>query len=135
MRSAIVLTLALLVGCTSKQPSQAEFVTRLGVIVGKEVVELESGSERRVNTSVSAGVSSGRGLSIGLGFWLTPSSRNSSETPPVRYRVEMMDGDEMIVFHESQLFEVEDCVEITYLADDDRNPPMMKLIKGGCGAN
>ena len=137
MRSAIVLLiLALLYGCASSQPSEEEFVTRIGVIVGKEVVDLEAGGTgTRTSTSVSVGASSGGGFAIGLGFLLSPSSRSSDENPPVRYRVELMDGEQMTVFHESNLFEVEDCVEITSLAGDDQNPPIMKRIKGGCGGN
>ena len=52
MRSAIMLlTLTLLYGCASNQPSEAEFVTRIGVIVGKEVVDLEAGgTETRTST-------------------------------------------------------------------------------------
>ena len=135
MRSAIMLlTLALLYGCASSQPSESELVTRIGVIVGKEVVDLEAGStQNRTTTAVSVGASSGGGFAIGLGFLLSPSSRTSDETPPVRYRVDLMDGEQMTVFHESNLFEVEDCVEITSLVGDDQNPPMMKRIKGGCG--
>jgi len=135
MRSAIMLlTLALLYGCASSQPSESELVTRIGVIVGKEVVDLEAGnSNARTSTSVSVGASSGGGFAIGLGFLLSPSSRSSDENPPVRYRIELMDGEQMTVFHESNLFEVEDCVEITSLVGDDQNPPMMKRIKGGCG--
>ena len=137
MRSAIMLlTLALLYGCASNQPSESEFVTRIGVIVGKEVVDLEAGStQNRTSTSVSVGASSGGGFAIGLGFLLSPSSRSSDENPPVRYRVELMDGEPLTVFHESSLFEVDDCVEITSLTGDDQNPPIMKRIKGGCGAN
>jgi len=130
----MLLTLTLLYGCATSQPPEAEFVTRIGVIVGKEVVDLEAGStDTRTNTSVSVGASSGGGFAIGLGFLLSPSSRSSDENPPVRYRVELMDGEQLTVFHESSLFEVEDCVEITSLAGDDQNPPLMKRIKGGCG--
>lgn len=137
MRSAVMLlTLALLYGCATSKPSESEFVTRIGVIVGKEVVDLETGgNETRTSTSVSVGASSGGGFGIGLGFLLSPSSRSSDENPPVRYRVELMDGEQLTVFHESSLFEVDDCVEITSLAGDDQNPPIMKRIKGGCGAN
>ena len=132
----MLLILAFLYGCASRQASEAEFVTRIGVIVGKEVVDLEAGSsETRTRTSVSASVSSGGGFAIGLGFLLSPSSRSSDENPPVRYRVDLMDGEQMTVFHESNLFEVEDCVEITSLAGDDQNPPLMKRIKGGCVGN
>ncbi len=132
----MLLTLAFLWGCASKQPSEAEFVTRIGVIVGKEVVDLEAGStERRTSTSVSVGASSGGGFAIGLGFLLSPGSRSSSEKPPVRYRVDLIDGEQLTVFHESSLFEIDDCVEITSLVGDDQSPPMMKRIKGGCGGS
>ncbi len=135
MRFAIVLlTLAVLHGCASKQPDETDFVTRIGVIVGKEVVDLEAGGERRTSTSVSVGASSGGGFAIGLGFLMSPS-RNSDEKPPVRYRVDLINGEQLTVFHESNLFEIDDCVEITSLVGDDQNPPMMKRIKGGCGAN
>jgi len=79
MRSAIMLlTLALLWGCAAKQPAETELVTRIGVIVGKEVVDLEAGSsESRTSSSVSVGASSGGGFAIGLGFLLSPSSRSS----------------------------------------------------------
>ena len=112
MRSTIMLlTLALLWGCASKQPSESEFVTRIGVIVGKEVVELEAGStESRTSTSVSVGASSGGGFAIGLGFLLSSGSRSNDEKPPVRYRVELMDGEQMTVFPESNLFEIDDCL-------------------------
>jgi hypothetical protein len=129
----MLLTLALLCGCTSKQPAESEFVTRIGVIVGKEVVDLEAGgTETRTSTGVSVSASSGGGIGIGLGFLLSPG-RSKDEKPPVRYRVELLDGERIEVFHESDLFEVDDCVEINSLAGDDENPPMMKRIKGGCG--
>jgi len=132
----MLLTLALMCGCASKQPSESDFVTRIGVIVGKEVVDLEAGStDTRTSTSVSVGASSGGGFAIGLGFLLSPGSRSSSEKPPVRYLVDLMTGEQLTVFHESNLFEVDDCVEITSLEGDDENPPMMKRIKGGCGGS
>ncbi len=132
----ILLTLSLLGACAASNPvpDEAEYVTRIGVIVGKEVVDLEGGStDTRTSSSVSVGASSGGGFAIGLGFLLSPSQRSSDEVPPVRYRVDLMDGEQLTVFHESNLFEVEDCVEITSLAGDDQNPPLMKRIKGGCG--
>ena len=136
MRYAItLLTLLLLIGCASGPSSDGGFVTRHGVIVGKEVIMVEeSSSQTQVDSSVSVGVSSGRGLSIGLGFWLSPAFR-SSQSPPVRYRIQLLDEEEMVVYHESHLFEVDDCVEISYLAGDDRNPPIMKRIEGGCVGN
>ena len=136
MRSTIMLlALALLYGCAASSPAEndAEFVTRIGVIKGKQVVDPEySGGDKQTNTSVHASVSSGGGLSIGLGFLVGTFSGGSSEKHPVRYQVELLGGDPMTVYHESDLFEVEDCVEISWMAGDDETPPLMKRIKGGC---
>jgi hypothetical protein len=136
MRSTIMLlTLALLYGCAARSPTEneAEFVTRIGVIKGKQVIDPENaGSDKQVNTSVHASVSSGSGLSIGLGFLVSAMSDGSSQVHPVRYQVELLDGEPITVYHESDLFEVEDCVEISSMAGDDETPPLMKRIKGGC---
>ena len=135
MRSAIILlTLALLSACAASSPAENESeLTRIGVIKGKEVVDPENvGSDKKVNTSVHASVSSGGGVSIGLGFLVSALSGGTSEDHPVRYQVELLDGEQITVYHESDLFEVEDCVEIKSLASDDKKPPLMKRIKGGC---
>ena len=136
MRSTIMLlTLALLYGCAANSAAEndTEFVTRIGVIKGKEVVDPENpGSDKQVNTSVHASVSSGGGLSIGLGFLISALSGGASPDHPVRYQIELLDGEPITVYHESDLFEVEDCVEISSMADDDETPPLMKRIKDGC---
>ena len=135
MRSAIILlTLALLSACAASSPAENESeLIRIGVIKGKEVVDPENaGSDKKVNTSVHASVSSGGGVSIGLGFLVSALSGGTSEDHPVRYQVELLDGEQITVYHESDLFEVEDCVEIKSLASDDKKPPLMKRIKGGC---
>ena len=134
MRPAIMLaTLVLLAACATKNTPEQEFVTRIGVITGKEVVEIEgTGSESRVSTGVSVSASSGSGMAIGLGFLFSPWSSSSPEKAPVRYQVELMDGEPLTVYHESDLFEVDDCVEITSIDGDDQNPPIMKRLKGGC---
>ena len=136
MRSTIMLlTLALLYGCAANSAAEndTEFVIRIGVIKGKEVVDPENaGSDKQTNTSVHASVSSGGGLSIGLGFLVSAMSGGSSQKHPVRYQVELLDGEPITVYHESDLFEVEDCVEISSMAGDNETPPLMKRIKGGC---
>ena len=136
MRSTIMLlTLALLYGCAASSPAgdDVESITRIGVIKGKDVVDPENaGSDKRVNTSVYASTSGGSGLSIGLGFLLSSMSSGKSEIHPLRYQIELMDDELITVYHESDLFEVEDCVEITSLVGDDKNPPLMKRIQGGC---
>jgi hypothetical protein len=136
MRSAIILfTVALLCACATGKPAEEDYVTRVGVIKSREVVDLEQArSDSRVNTSVSASVSSGRGLSIGLGVLLSGVSGGASAKPSVRYSVELLTGEEITVYHESDQFQVDDCVEIRTLPGDDARPPMMKRIPGGCQA-
>jgi hypothetical protein len=132
---SILFFLALLSACASNNPpeDQAEMITRVGVITGKEVVELEgSGGDSRVSTGVSASVSSGGGLSIGIGFLLSPLFNKSPDKAPVRYHVELLNGDPLTVYHDSDVFEVGDCVEISSLADNDKAAPLMKRIEGGC---
>jgi len=136
MRSVLMLlTLALLYGCASNKPAEndAEFITRIGVIKGKDVIDPETAaSDRRVNTGVSASVSSGGGISVGIGFLVSALSGASSEDPLVRYQVELSGGEKITVYHQSSIFEVEDCVEIKSVAGDDKNPPQMKRLKNGC---
>ena len=131
----MLLTLALLYGCAASSPAEndAETITRIGVIKGKDVVDPENaGSDKKVNTSVHASVSSGSGLSIGLGFLVSSLSGGKSEVHPVRYQVGLLDDEQITVYHESDLFEVDDCVEITSVIGDDITPPLMKRIQGGC---
>ena len=135
MRSTIMLIiLALLYGCAASSAAEndVEPITRIGIIKGKEVVDPENASsDKQVNTSVRASVSSG-GVSIGLGFLISALSGGTSQDHPVRYQVELVDGEQITVYHESDLFEVEDCVEISSMAGDDETSPLMKRIKGGC---
>ena len=134
MRSTIfLLSLMLLFGCAAKKPAEDDYVTRVGVVKSKAVVDPEQArSQGRVNTSVSASVSSGGGFSIGLGFLLGSWSKGAAEKPAVRYVVELADGEQVTIYHESDLFEVEDCVEIRSIPGDDRNPPQMKRSPGAC---
>ena len=134
MRPVILLLfIAFASACANKNASEQEFVTRIGVITSKEVVELEEArTDSRVNTGVSVSASSGGGMAIGLGFLFSPWSGSSAQKAPVRYDVELMDGETLTVYHDSDLFEVDDCVEISSL-EGDSNPPLMKRLKGGCG--
>ena len=134
MRSAIfLLTLLLLCGCAAKKPAEDEYVTRVGVITSKAVVDPEQArSQSRVKTGVSASVSSGGGFSIGLGFLLGSFSQGSSEKPAVRYTIEQEGGEQATIYHESDVFEVGDCVEIRSIPGDDNNPPLMKRVVDGC---
>ena len=134
MRIPVLLSsLALMAACATGQPdTKDEFITRVGVITAKEVVELEQAQRQsRVTTGVS--VSSGGGVSVGIGFLVSSLFSGSSNKAPVRYHVDVIGGETITVYHESDVFQVGDCVEVSSLAnDEDKNPPLMKRIQGGC---
>ena len=139
MRYSILLLSTLLVfGCSSKTAHQddAEVITRIGVITAKEDaslndIEQDSGSRTSVYGSVSSG---GGGTSIGIGVGVLLSSFLSSDSEPelVRYEVDLKDGGQFTIYHESRNFEIDDCVEISVHPDEDKHPPTMKRKKGAC---
>ena len=135
MRTSILLLAALLVfGCSSKKASEndAEIIVKFGVITLKEDVEMRDVEEgTRSNTSVYGGISSGGGFGIGLGIFLSPGS-DSGAVEPVRYEVELKDGGQITVYHDSHDFEPGDCVEITVHPEEEEYPPTMKRLKDGC---
>lgn len=136
MRYSILLLSALLVfGCSSKKPGgdSAEVITRLGVISAKVDSSLnEVEKDSRTRTSVYGSVSSGGGVSIGLGFLLSNVFSGDSEPQLVRYEVDLKDGGQFTIYHDSLDFEVGDCVEITVHPDEDKHPPTMRRKKGAC---
>lgn len=127
---AILLSLVLASACASSGPAPAgaEFVTRIGVITGKERASSEDGD----GSGDSASMSSDSGQLIGFGMLMSAGFGVSSESTPVRYQVRLLDGEKITVYHDSTRFEIGDCVEISSLAGDDENPPLMKRIDGGC---
>jgi hypothetical protein len=135
MRITILLLAALLVfGCGSKNASEneAEIITKFGVITLKEDVQMRDVEEGTgSNTSVYGGISSGGGFGIGMGVFLSPGW-DSGPVEPVRYQVELKDGGQITVYHDSHDFEVGDCVGITVYPDEEDNPPVMKRNKDGC---
>ncbi len=136
MRLSIFLLTALLVfGCSSKsvQPDAAEVIKKIGLITVKQdssrdEIEQDSG----VRTSVYGSVSTGGRVSIGIGFLLTPLFSGDSETDPVRYEIDLQDGGQITIYHQSRDFEVDDCVEITVYPNEAENPPTMKRKPGAC---
>jgi hypothetical protein len=136
MRTSVLLLVALLAfGCSSKNAHEndAEIITRIGVIMTRDEVEMrdvEAGA--RTNTSVYGGISSGAGFSIGLGVLLSPRTTGTSTREPMRYQVELQDGGQITVYHDSHDFQIGDCVEITVHPDEEEHPPRMKRIKDGC---
>ena len=129
----LLLTLVLLYGCAASKPSEDEFVTRIGVITAKQVIDPEQAQGgSRTNTSASVSVSSGRGVSVGVGVLFGGIGSSSSARATVRYQVELKDGEKIEIDHESDQFMVDDCVEIRMVPGNDEYPPQMKRIEGGC---
>ena len=123
---AILLSLALLSACASSKPAPAgaEFVTRIGVITGKEGVSLEDGD----GSGDSASTSSDGGQLTGFGMLMSSGFGVSSESTPVHYQVRLLDG-EKITDGRSMAYKG---YSISSLAGDDDNQPLMKRIDGGC---
>ena len=128
----IPLALLLLFGCSSKSATSDEVVNKTGVITLKEVVDPESLKQGKTRTSVFGSVSSGGGVSIGLGFLLGSIGSGEAKQNPVRYRAKLLDGSEVNFYHLSPDFEVGDCVEIGMHEDMEKHPPTMKRSPGDC---
>lgn len=127
------LVIVVLLGCSSKKPMEDNVVTKSGLIMQKDIVDAAEVDQQqgRTRTSVFGSFSSGGGVSIGLGFLF---SGMGSETPknPVKYQVNLLDGTEVTLYHESRDFEIGDCVEISMHEDMEKHPPSMKRNQGGC---
>lgn len=138
MRYPIILISALLLfGCSSKsaQETEAEVITKIGVIAAKEDVnmdQVEKDTGTRGRTSVYGSISTGGRVSIGIGFLLGSFSSGSSDPDPVRYEIDLIDGGQMTIYHNSRDFEVDDCVKIRVHPDEEKHPPTMKRHKDGC---
>ena len=131
----LILMLLLTIGCSSKQPAegQLEPITKFGIITAKEVADMEAvESKSDVRTSIYANFSTGGRFSIGLGFLLSPFQSSESSEDPIRYEIALLDGSETTIYHLSDLFEVDDCVEITAYPDEEEEPPSMVRSKDGC---
>lgn len=140
MRYSILIFILLLAGCSSKSANEdaAQAIVKHGVISAKRDVsmdQVESGTTRG-NTSVYGSVSSGGGggvsIGIGIGVLLSSIGSGGSDPQPVRYDVDLQDGGQITIYHESRDFEVEDCVEIVIYPDEKKHPPTMKRDKDGC---
>jgi len=108
-------------------------ITKLGTVTAKqEVSRDEVESDTRTRTSVYGSVSSGGGISIGIGVMLSQLFSGGSGGVPVRYEVDFKDGGQITIYHDSRDFEIGDCVEITVHPDENKHPPKMKRNKGAC---
>jgi hypothetical protein len=137
VRSAILLLLVmfwvmLLGGCAASKPAEDEFVTRVGVIKGKDVIDSSQSPDNSTHVSTGVSVSSDRGVSVGIGVLLGSLGGGSSAQPSVRYHVELMDGEQITIYHESDQFLAGDCVEIRSVPGNKDYPPQMKRIAGSC---
>ena len=136
MRIAILLAAAILAsGCANKQSARekAEPIVKYGLIVAREAAEMEEVRSRtQVDTSFHASISTGSGLSIGLGFLLSPLLSNETRENPIRYEIDLIDGSRTTIYHLSSLFEIGDCVEITVYPDEKEHPPAMVRSQDGC---
>ena len=139
MRYSILLFSALFVfGCSSKNAHEdnVEIITRIGIITTKEDASLNDvEKDKNASTSVYGSVSSGSGgssVSIGIGVLLSSFFSSESDHELVRYEVDLKDGGQFTIYHDSRDFEIDDCVEITVHPDEDKYPPTMKRKKGAC---
>ncbi len=133
--SILILTALLALGCSSKKPHEdnAEIITRIGVISAKEDADLnEVEKDTGSRTSVYGSVSSGGGVSIGIGVLLSSFLSSDSDQNLVRYEVDLKDGGQFTIYHDSRDFEIDDCVEISVHPDEDKHPPTMKRNKDAC---
>lgn len=140
MRYSILIAVILLaLGCSSKSSREEALnaVVKHGIIVSKRDVsmdEVQTGT--RGTTSVYGSVSSGGGVSIGVGIGVLLSSiGSSSKSEPVRYEIDFVDEGQITIFHSSKDFEVGDCVEITVFEDEAEHPPTMRRDEGACQAS
>ncbi len=136
MRYPVILLIVLLLpGCGTRSAHEdAEIITKIGLIKSKQDADMQQVErDTGVNTSVHASISSGGRISIGLGFLLSQFNSGGSDPEPVRYEVELEDGGQMTIYHDSRDFEVDDCVRITVHPDEEKHPPTMRRYKDGCG--
>ncbi|MGD2173605.1 MAG: hypothetical protein PVI79_06020 [Gammaproteobacteria bacterium] len=138
MRYSILLICLLLAACGTKSSHEdaAPPIVRHGLIAAKKDVSMDQveSNTTRGTTSVYGSISSGGGVSIGIGIGVLLGSIGSggSDPKPVRYDIDLQDGGQITIYHESRDFAVGDCVEITVYPDEKEHPPTMRRNPGGC---
>jgi len=134
MRNALLASLLLFAAaCATPQPSEPPIV-KYGVIAARQDVSRDQAqSATRGTTSVYGSISSGGRVSIGVGIGvLLGTFGGNSEQQPVRYDINLQDGGQITVYHDSRNFEVGDCVRITVYPDEQKHAPDMERSKEGC---
>jgi len=131
---SLLLGVLLLASCASKSGpgKDSEVVTHIGQITSKQEATRDEVSDSGLNTSIHVSASSGGGVSIGIGFLISKMLSGGSSQPPMRYEVELLDGESMTIFHDSRDFEVDDCVEISVYPEKQKKPPRMQRSEGSC---
>ncbi len=126
---SIILLLVAGCGVKSARDDAAGVITRAGTIVAREHVSSDEARDNvNTRTSVHASVSSGGGISIGIGVLLSSILAGDSSRQPIRYEVEFDEDDSMTIYHDSPDFAVGDCVEIRVHPDEKKHPPAMQRI-------
>lgn len=132
----LVFTAVLLVAltgsaCSSKSPTANEVSRLTGLVIEREVVEKAEVRKRSSNTRIYGSVSSGGGVSIGLGFLLPLLSSDDDSQTLVRYKIQLQPGDEQVIYHPDSRFAVGDCIDIVELEDSNK-PPRLELSTSSC---
>ena len=130
----LLLGVILLAGCASKSTAgkDSEVVTHIGEITSKQEATRDEVRDSGLNTSIYVSASSGGGVSVGIGFLLSKMLSGSNDQPPIRYEVELLDGESMTIYHDSRDFEVDDCVAISVYPEKREKPPRMQRSEGSC---
>lgn len=130
----LLLAILIVAGCSTRNHHEdPEIIVKAGVIAAKEDVDMDQvEKDTGTRTSVYGSVSTGGRVSIGVGFLLSQFGSDGSEHEPVRYEINLTDGGQMTIYHDSRDFEVDDCVKITLHPDEEKHPPVMERNKGGC---
>ena len=132
MRAPVLaLSLLLVAGCGAKhaRDDAADVIVRDGTIVARQHVSSDEARDNvNTRTSVHATISSGGGVSIGIGVLLSSILSGDSSRQPLRYEVEFDEDDSMTIYHDSPDFAVGDCVRIRVHPDEKKHPPAMQRI-------
>ncbi len=134
LNRSLILTCLLLFSsaCSTKSVSEEEVSRVTGLIVEREIVEkAQVQQQRRSNTRVYGSVSSGGGVSIGLGFLVPLLSSDDSNQALVRYKIRLTGGEEQVIYHPDTRFAEGDCIDIIELQDSSK-PPRLELSTSSC---
>ena len=130
------VVLGLSSGCSTKSAAEAEVTRVTGRIVDLEFVDSSEIKKqtRKSNTRISASVSSGGGVSIGIGVLLPLLSGKDDNEVLVRYTVRLAEDEELVIYHPDQSFIIGDCIDIIE-TEGSKEPPQLQLSIDPCPGN